>query len=115
MNEEAALDKFLNDILADKNLSGVNDEARGYLISDLKTRLTDQINRALIDALPGEKTDEFNTLLDDESITDEQVQQFMIDSGIDVKRIAARAMLVFRDLYMQTPEQRDKKEKVSEA
>jgi hypothetical protein len=107
MNEDEALDKFINDMLSDKNLSGVNDEARTYLVDDLKTRLLDQINRSIIAEMPEEKSDEFSNLLDNESVTDEQVQQFIVDSGVDTKKISARTMLAFRELYLQTPEERD--------
>jgi len=115
MSQDEALDKFINDMLSDKDLSGVSDEARGYLLEDLKNRLLDQVNRALIDALPEDKNAEFDALLDNESVTDIQVQQFIIDSGVDVQKIAAKAMLLFRDLYLQTPEQRDQSVKGGEA
>lgn len=107
MGDEEALNKFVGEILADKDLSGMTDEAKGYLIDGLKTRLMDQINRALIDELSEEKLAEFNTMLDNDSITADQVQEFVAGSGVDVKQVVARAALVFRDLYLQTPSQRD--------
>lgn len=107
MNEDEALDKFINNMLSDKDLSGVTDEAHVYLVDDLKTRLLDQINRSIIAEMPEQKGDEFSALLDKESVTDEQVQQFIVDSGVDTKKIAARTMLAFRELYLQTPEDRD--------
>ena len=107
MGDEEALEKFVGEILADKDLSGMTDEAKVYLIDDLKTRLMDQINRALIDELSEEKLAEFNTMLDNDSITADQVQEFVASSGVDVKQVVARAALVFRDLYLQAPSQRD--------
>ena len=107
MTEDEALDKFIEDILANKNLSGMTDEARIYLVDDLKSKLLDQINRALIDELSEDQTNQLNNILDDESVTDEKVQQFIVDSGVDVSKITARTMLFFRDLYLQTPEQRN--------
>lgn len=95
------LDKFIEDIVAVKQLSGVTDEVRAQLVSDLKQRLLDQINRALIDALPDEQIDAFNALLDEPSSTDETVQQFIVNTGVDVRRVTAETMLRFRDLYIK--------------
>lgn len=107
MNEDQALDNFINDMLTDKDLSGVNDEARVYLVEDLKIRLLDQVNRSIIAEMSEEKGNEFSELLDKESVTDEQVQQFIADSGVDTQKIAARTMLAFRELYLQTPQDRE--------
>ncbi|HEU4715425.1 MAG TPA: DUF5663 domain-containing protein [Candidatus Saccharimonadales bacterium] len=97
------LDQFINEMLDAKKLSGVTEDVRAQLVSDLKQRLLDQINKALIDALPDEKMDEFERLLDDESLTDEQVQQFIVNSGVDVKKVTTVTMLRFYDLYVTPP------------
>ena len=97
------LDQFINEMLDAKKLSGVTEDVRAQLVSDLKQRLLDQINKALIDALPDEKMDEFERLLDDESLTDEQVQQFIMNSGVDVKKVTTVTMLRFYDLYVTPP------------
>jgi len=68
------LDQFVNEMLDAKQLSGVTDDVRAQLVSDLKQRLLDQVNKALIDALPDGKMDEFEQLLDDETIDDARVQ-----------------------------------------
>jgi len=95
------LDKFIEEILILKKVNDISEEVRMQLISDMKNRLMDQINRALISALPDEKISEFSILLDNESISDDEVQKFLIDSGVDVKRITVEIMLSFRELYLQ--------------
>ncbi len=97
------LDRFVAEILEAKKLSGLDDNVRAQLVSDLKQQLLDQINRALIDALPDDKLDQFNVLLEDDSNSDEAVQQFIMDSGVDVRRITVQTMLTFRSLYLETP------------
>lgn len=86
--------------------------ALSQLERDLQDRLMDQINRAIIDAMPNDKIDEFNRLLDDKDFTDEKMQEFIIASGVDVQHISAEAMLRFRDLYLDAdlPEVRDQYE-----
>lgn len=100
------LDKFIGDILEAKQLSGVDDEVRTQLIADLKQQMLDQINRALIDALPEEKLDEFNALLEDEASSDESIQSFIMNSGVDVNKVTVATMLRFRELYLQSAEDR---------
>lgn len=94
------LDQFIADILTAKQLSGVTDEVRVQLTADLKERLLDQINRALINALDDEQIAQFNALLDDSSTDDQAAQQFIVNSGVDVRQVTAKTMLRFRDLYL---------------
>ena len=94
------LDQFVGDMLAAKEFSGVTDDVRKQLISDLKKELVNMINRALINALPDEKVDELNTLLDDTSVDDAQIERFITESGVDAQDVAARTMLRFRDSYL---------------
>jgi hypothetical protein len=95
------LDQFVNEMLDAKRLSGVTEDVRNQLVSDLKQRLFDQINKALIDALPDEKMDDFERLLDDESIDDARVQQFILDAGVDVRKVTTVTMLRFYDMYVK--------------
>ncbi|MEP7205093.1 MAG: hypothetical protein ABI716_02780 [Candidatus Saccharibacteria bacterium] len=94
------LDDFINQILDEKQLDGVSDVVREQLVADLKERLLDQINRALIEELPPLKLDEFNNLLDDETLSDEQIQRFVADSGVDINRVTLRVMMEFSELYL---------------
>lgn len=94
------LDQFINEMLDAKQISGLTDEVRAQLVSDLKQRLLDQINKALIDALPEDKMDEFEQLLDNESAGDAELQQFIANAGVDVKKVATVTMLRFYDLYV---------------
>ena len=94
------LDVFVERLLAEKALPGVSDEVKVQLVADLKQRLLDQINRALIDALPEEKLGAFNDLLDDEATSDDQVQRFVAESGVDAQAVTLETMLRFSELYL---------------
>ncbi len=93
------LDKFIRDILNQKQLSGVSPEVEKQLVADLKERLIDQINRAIIDAMPEDKMDEFNQMLDSD-VDDAQIQQFVANSGVDTRQVTIETMLRFRSLYL---------------
>lgn len=93
---------FIKEMLSAKAWSQqVDDEVKAQLESDLRVQLMDQIDRAVIEALPDDKVDGLNDLLDREA-SEEEVQQYVADSGVDVQRITTEAMLRFRDLYLGT-------------
>ena len=100
------LDSFITEIIETKQLPGITDEAKKLLVVEMRQRLLDMINRALIEALPDDKVGELSSMLDTDSIADEALQSFVQDSGVDVKTITAKTMLAFRALYLQTPGER---------
>lgn len=93
---------FIKEMLGAKAWSQqVSDEVKAQLESDLHSQLMDQIDRAVIEALPEEKVDGLNELLDREA-SEEEIQQYIVASGVDVQRVTTEAMLRFRDLYLGT-------------
>jgi len=100
------LQTFIREIIDAKQLPGLTEEAKQHLSDEMQEVLIDQINRALIEALPDEKMDAFSALIDTEEVTDEQVQGFIAQSGVDIEKVTAKTMLAFRELYLQTPSQR---------
>lgn len=96
---QGLIDKFIKDLLDAKNLNGVDDEVRQQLEQDLKTRLLDQIDRAIIEALPEDKLSGFNALLDNNS-TAQDVQKYIIECGVDTQKVTLETMLRFRALYL---------------
>jgi hypothetical protein len=102
------LDRFVRDMLTDKNLPGLDDdEVRNQLVADLKERLLDQVDRAIVDALPDDKVTEFNVLLDKPDVTDEELRDFVAKAGVDVEKVTVNAMVRFRDLYTTPREERE--------
>lgn len=93
---------FIKEMLDAKEWSQqVSDEVKAQLESDLRSQLMDQIDRAVINELPEDKVDGLNELLDRE-VPEEELQQYIATSGVDVQRITTEAMLRFRDLYLGT-------------
>lgn len=98
MNQDA-LSKFISDIIDAKGYKTLDSDVRRQLEQDLKNRLIDQINRAVIGALPENKIDGFNDLLD-RGASQQEVQQYIATSGVDTKKITLETMLRFRSLYL---------------
>lgn len=104
LSHEEAIKKFVEDIVdeASKKVPAMSSEtARQYLIEDLVQRLLDLIDRALIEALPDDKLNAFNALLDREDSTPDEVQRFVADAGVDVTKVTSLTMLQFRDQYLR--------------
>ena len=98
MNQDA-LSKFINDIIDAKGYKTLDGDVRRQLEQDLKNRLLDQIDRAVLRALPENKIDGFNDLLD-RNASQQEVQQYIANSGVDTKKITLETMLRFRSLYL---------------
>lgn len=98
-------DAFIKEMLNAKQWStAVDDEVKQQLEADLKNRLMDQIDRAVIEAMPEDKVNGLNELLDREASEDE-VRQFIQQSGVDTQRVTLETMLRFRDLYLENPKE----------
>jgi hypothetical protein len=93
------VETFIDQLIDEKGL-GVEGDVRKQLKLDMMERLLDQIDRASINALPEDKAIELADKLDDENFTDEQVAEFMKNSGVDLERVALETMLQFRLLYL---------------
>ncbi len=99
-----AIDKFIDQLLKDKGLTGLDAEVEAQLKRDLGQRLMDQIDRAVIEALPEEKAIELSAKLDDDNFSQEDTTKFIQDSGVDMQRVSLETMLKFRDLYLEVGE-----------
>ena len=93
------VEQFIDQLIDEKGL-GVEGEVREQLKQDMIERLLDQIDIASVNALPEDKAIELSEKLDDENFTDEQVAEFMQNSGVDLQKVALETMLQFRLLYI---------------
>ena len=97
--DQDALSKFINDIINAKNFKTLDGDVRQQLEQDLKNKLLDQIDRAVLGALPENKIDGFNELLDRDA-SKQEIQQYVATSGVNTKKITLETMLRFRSLYL---------------
>lgn len=97
--DQDALSKFISDIIDAKGYKTLDSDVRRQLEEDLKNRLLDQIDRAVLGALPENKIDGFNDLLD-RNASQQEIQQYIASSGVDTKKITLETMLRFRSLYL---------------
>jgi len=98
------MESFIERLLADKGLDGMEEDVREELKRDLTQRLVDQIDRAVIDALPEDKAVELAGKLDDENFSSDDAAAFVAESGVDMQQVSLETMLRFRNLYLEVGE-----------
>ena len=100
--EMQSIDEFIESILNDKGITDVEPDVRNELKAEMQQRLTDQINKAAIMQLSEEKAAELAEKVNDPNFTDEQMTEFMQNSGINLAEVALDTMLKFRSFYLGT-------------
>ena len=98
------IDEFIEQLLIDKGITDVEPEIREELISEMKERLTDQINKAAIMQLSEEKATELAEKVNNPDFTNEQMTEFMQNSGVNLTEVALDTMLQFRNFYLESGE-----------
>lgn len=96
----ADVDKFINQMLDDKKISGETPVSRRYLVADLRRQLMEQIDREMISALSDDQLELLSSLLDRDDLTDEQLQNFFQRCGVDSQAVVFNTMMRFRALYL---------------
>ncbi len=93
------LDAFIEKIIDDKELHPAP-EVRDQLVTDLKVRALDIIDREVIAAMSDEQTYKLNLLLD-AGAPDQDVQKHIAESVPNISEITAKTLLRFREAYLR--------------
>ena len=98
------LEEFVDTMLTEKNLPGLSNDVRPGVIAEMVQVINDLVNRAVLNALPDDKSEELSRLIDNPDTNLGQVQQLIQDSGIDITQITIDTMTRFRELYLAGPQ-----------
>ena len=93
------VEQFIDQLIDEKDLN-LEDDVRQELKVDMINRLLDQIDAASINALPEDKAIELADKLDDPDFSDDDLTEFMRNSGVDLEKVALETMVQFRLLYL---------------
>lgn len=94
------LDSFIDSLIERKNLKGLTPEGREDIANELKDMLVQEINRAIIDALPEDKLNELDELTSRDDYKPEDAQKIIDESGVNVAKITTETMLYFEAFYL---------------
>ena len=98
------IDDFIESLLIEKGVNDIEPDIKAELKEEMKNRLTDQINQAAIMRLSEEKADELAKMVDDPNFSNEQMTEFMQNSGVNLADVVVDTMLQFRNFYLGTGE-----------
>lgn len=98
MLTNTSLSDFINELLKEKDISGLDPEVVAQLKTDLETRLEDRINAAIVEKIPDDKLSEFEDLLDNPNA--DKISAFLNDNIVDLESVVALELINFRKLYL---------------
>ena len=92
--------EFISDLLVRRGITDLPDDIREQTIDEMTDLLLDEIDNAAIDALPEDKAIELANGLENGSIKQEDVANFMKAAGLDLEQISFDTMQEFGALYL---------------
>jgi len=98
MTPEATLETFVDRIVEEKGLTGLDPEVVGQMKKDLLDRVESRINAMLLANMPEDKLEEFERVLD--AGNDEATRAFCADAIPDLDQRIADELLSFRATYL---------------
>lgn len=93
-------DRFVNSLIAEKDLKGLTPEGREQVAAELKNLIAEEVNRALLMELPDDKLDELDKRMNDGPLSETEMQDFLLNSGVDVPKITTKSLMYFRSFYL---------------
>lgn len=107
-NAEGVLSSFLDQMIAAKG-ENLGKNERLSLREELKAQLDEKINEAVIAALPDDKLTELDGLMDKEA-SDDEIEKFFDEVGINFDKVALQAALQFQKDYLRDGSQEKSKD-----
>jgi hypothetical protein len=92
------LDKFVDELVSQKGFAEKDPEVLEQIKLDLLDRVEDRINAMIMENLPTDKLEEFDSKLDNGS--DEDIQNFVKKHIPDFKERAAFELVSFKNMYL---------------
>lgn len=75
------------------------DELKEKMLTDILDSMNEYLNAEFVSRLTLSGIDDFNELLD-RNASDEEIQQFFEDSGVDIEGATATALFNFKKAYL---------------
>ncbi|MCR5832465.1 MAG: hypothetical protein K6G36_00775 [Candidatus Saccharibacteria bacterium] len=101
MNPDEVKDVFVQSLILEKysDRDDIDDELFEEIKRDLSNRLDIKINDKLVGALPAEKVDELDKVIEDGANSD-AIRGLLADNGVDLDKLVADAMKDLHDEFI---------------
>ena len=91
--------KFLQGLLVEANLGGLEPQLEEELLRDLNVRLEDRLVLTAASKLTAEKQDEFKNMTD-KGVPQDEVEKFLRENVPNIEQVFAESMNEFREIYL---------------
>lgn len=99
LEDSQAAIQFVDKLIEEKGMHGLDEEIRLQLRNDLLRRLEDRISRNLVSVLTPEQMVQFEHLIDTNQI--DKISDFLYNQGINIHEVVARSMSEFQASYLE--------------
>lgn len=99
LQDSPAAIQFVDKLIEEKGLHGLDEEIRLQLRKDLLRRLEDKLSRAIVESLNPDQLSKFEHLIDTNQV--DKLQDFLHNQGISIHKIIARVMSEFHASYLE--------------
>lgn len=94
----STLESFVDKLLEEKEMLNLDANVLAQLKKDLLDRVEDHINAALLEAIPPEKLEDFERLVENGSEAD--IRTYCSENIPDLDQLIATTLLRFRSIYL---------------
>lgn len=95
------INTFVDKMMVDKDLGAMSTEEREALRKNLRQKAEEQIEQAMLAALPDKKLLELEQLVD-AGASDDVLDNFFANCGVDFTKAAEQAMVEFRKAFLNS-------------
>lgn len=95
------INTFVDKMMVDKDLGAMSTEEREALRKNLRQKAEEQIEQAMLAALPDKKLLELEQLVD-AGASDDALDDFFANCGVDFTKAAEQAMVEFRKAFLNS-------------
>ncbi len=96
---QPSIDQFVENLLVERGLTGVDEAVLAELRSDLLTRIGERLNAEMVVLLDAERVGELNDLMDADAEVD-IVREFFMSNVPNYQDVFARTLMDFRTSYL---------------
>ncbi len=97
---EEAIAKFAGNLIEEKGLTNLSSEQKATLQHAIEEKLVELVNQAIIYAMPEDKFEELEKMVDRDDANEEEIVNLITNSGVDLQKIATEVMTEFRQAYL---------------
>ena len=98
--QSQTIESFVGKLIEEKGFSGLDNEVMNQIKIDLMERVEDRINAAILENMPKDKLEEFDSLLD--SADSREIQMFCQNNIANLDEIIAQTLVDFRNIYLNS-------------